>query len=282
MFRSSSCATLTLFGALGLLATLGSCWTGGESLGLPCETNEHCGLKLDCINGFCGGEPLDGLCGNGYVDPGEACDEGEQNSDAGACKLDCTAASCGDGLLGPTEDCDEGEQNSDTGACKLDCTPASCGDGFVGPGEACDGSDGCSPSCVLESCGNGILDPGEDCDDRGESPTCDDDCTEAVCGDMKVNAAAGEACDNDSPAIDDRLCMDNCTVPLLWDDMEPNTPPAAWTHEKVSGDPSVADTWLVTTRKFNSVAGSQRSWDSGTPADNNSVAMKWRRSCRRK
>jgi hypothetical protein len=47
----------------------------------------------------------------------------------------------------------------------------------------------------LPSCGDGVVQAGEDCDTRGESATCNADCTSALCGDGVVNAAAGEACD---------------------------------------------------------------------------------------
>jgi cysteine-rich repeat protein len=257
--------TLTLASAFALLF---GCWNGADSTGLPCENNSHCGRGVDCIAGFCGGQASEALCGNGWLDPGEACDDAEQNAVDGACRPDCTAELCGDGVQGPSEACDLGPDNDDQGACKTDCTLAVCGDGFVGPGEACDdgntaADDGCSPTCMLESCGNGIVDPGEDCDDGEQTATCDDDCTEVVCGDLNVNEAAGEDCDNDAPAVDDRLCLANCTIPLLWDDMEPDTPPVAWTHAKVSGGPSVTDTWLVTPRN---PADGMRSWDSGLPA----------------
>jgi cysteine-rich repeat protein len=247
-------------------AVLVGCWNGADSAGLACEDNTHCGLGLDCINGFCGGEPNDALCGNGHVDPGEACDDGQQNADNGACRTDCTLEVCGDGVQGPSEACDQGEQNDDEGMCKTDCMLATCGDGFVAPTEPCDDGntdpgDGCSPTCTLESCGNGTLEPGEDCDDGGESPTCNDDCTAADCGDAKLNAAAGEACDN-GDANGDYLCMNNCTIPLLWDDMEPDTPTVEWDTQIVSGAPIVENTWSVSPRN----AEGTRSWDSGMPA----------------
>ncbi len=261
-----SLATITT--ALGLLGLLG-CWTGAESEGLPCVDNSHCGLGLDCIAGFCGGEPSDELCGNGYVDPNEACDEGSLNAANGACRLDCTPESCGDGVQGPTEACDLGEQNDNLGTCTLECTLETCGDDNLGPTEVCDdgntiSGDGCSSECTLESCGNGVVDQGEACDDIGESATCDDDCTVVECGDLEVNAEAGEECDNDSPVSDDLLCLSNCTIPLLWDDMEPGTPAVAWSHTKLSGDAEVMDTWTVSSR--NAAGDSMRAWDSGLPA----------------
>lgn len=265
MFRSSC-----LFALSGVLALVVGCWSGEGSRGLPCEDKLHCGLGLECINGFCGGEPSDALCGNGYLDPGEACDEGQQNAEDAACRLDCTPETCGDGVLGPSEACDQGEQNDDLGMCKTDCTPEICGDGFRGPSESCDDGnndpdDGCSPECVNEICGDGITDPGEDCDDGDESPNCNADCTTAECGDAKLNQTAGEACDNDAPASDDALCMSNCTVPLLWDDMEPDTPDVEWSHMLVSGDPGlVPDDWSVSPR--NPQGDSMRAWDSGMPA----------------
>lgn len=260
-FRSISFVSLTL--AILVIIALPSCWSGAGSQGLPCENNVHCGLGLECLNGFCGGEPSDALCGNGWLDPGEDCDEGEQNADNGTCRLDCTPETCGDGVQGPSEACDDGELNGDQAACKTNCTLASCGDDQVGPGEECDGGDNCSPACTLESCGNGTVDSGEDCDAGGESADCDDDCTEVQCGDGNSNEAANESCD-DGNQDDDYTCMANCTVPLLWDDMEVGTPEVDWMHEKVSGEPEVTDQWMV---NADNPKGTGRSWDSGLPPD---------------
>ena len=49
------------------------------------------------------------ICGNGLVEPGEACDDG--NTVAGdGCESDCTETTqlCGDGLVHSTEECDDG------------------------------------------------------------------------------------------------------------------------------------------------------------------------------
>ena len=48
-------------------------------------------------------------CGNGILEPGEECDEGEYNSDTepDGCRTNCRAALCGDGVGDSNEDCDE-------------------------------------------------------------------------------------------------------------------------------------------------------------------------------
>jgi hypothetical protein len=47
-------------------------------------------------------------CGDGVVDDGEECDDGDGNADevADACRLDCVAPTCGDGVLDADEMCD--------------------------------------------------------------------------------------------------------------------------------------------------------------------------------
>lgn len=248
---------------LGLAGLVG-CWTGASSQGLPCTENQQCGLGLECVNNFCGGEPSDALCGNGWLDPGEDCDEGDQNASDGACRPDCTAELCGDGVVGPTEACDEGEQNANDAACKADCTVQVCGDGERGLDEDCDDGntvdgDGCSSICTNEMCGNGVVDPNEDCDDGVETAQCDSDCSFVECGDMTINATAGEDCEHEGEPVNSLACLSNCTVPLLWDDLEPDTPELEWDSEV---DGAASDTWVVSQRN----PQGQRSWDSGIPA----------------
>ncbi len=120
------------------------------------------------------------FCGDGQVDPGEECDDGNANGPGGACLADCVNNVCGDNDKGPGEECDDGENNADNGVCKSDCTLNVCGDGIVGPGEACDDgdqddTDECTNDCAFKSCGNGMLDEGEECDDGNDIP--DDECT---------------------------------------------------------------------------------------------------------
>ena len=176
----------------------------GSSTGQPPDTTG----TLDTT-----GEPP--LCGNGELDDGELCDDGPDNSDKAACKLDCTPQTCGDGELGPGELCDDGNLD-DTDACTAACVPATCGDGLVHTGvEACDDGDdddldACTVACVLNVCGDGRLHTGvEVCDDGEATATCDADCTPPDCGDGLVNAPAGELCD-DGNAIDSDACTTQC------------------------------------------------------------------------
>ena len=81
------------------------------------------------------------FCGDGAIDPGEACDDGPDNGPGNACNADCSLNVCGDGVIGPGEGCDNGVQNGPGNACTATCTPNVCGDGMVGPGEGCDDGD---------------------------------------------------------------------------------------------------------------------------------------------
>jgi cysteine-rich repeat protein len=94
------------------------------------------------------------VCGDGFVDPGEECDDGN-TLDGDGCSHDCKIEhSCGDGIVDPGEQCDDAN-NIDTDGC-IACKLAFCGDGFVEAGvEQCDDGnnidgDGCSAACMVE------------------------------------------------------------------------------------------------------------------------------------
>ncbi len=148
------------------------------------------------------------VCGNGIVEPGEGCDDGNVLTEACAygaksctvCASDCTqrpgaTSFCGDGKLRGAEACDDGNTVAGDG-CSATCTlepsvtcvgepsvcKGICGDGIAGPGEKCDdgnliAGDGCSAACAFEAtCGNGTVEPGEVCDrppGEGCSASCD-------------------------------------------------------------------------------------------------------------
>ena len=106
---------------------------------------------------------LDVGCGNEIVEAGEACDDG--NTDATDACVACAAAICGDGAVREgAEQCDDGNAD-DSDACPTTCETATCGDGFVQAGvDACDdgntaSNDGCA-GCVIERCGDGITQAG--------------------------------------------------------------------------------------------------------------------------
>lgn len=71
------------------------------------------------------------------------------------------AAVCGNGILEAGEDCDDGNA-SNTDACLTTCEAASCGDGFVFVGtESCDagGSNGSCPATCSNSCSSNSCNP---------------------------------------------------------------------------------------------------------------------------
>jgi cysteine-rich repeat protein len=104
-----------------------------------------------------------GFCGDGIVQPGELCDDGN-GVDGDGCEHDCTP-SCGNGKVDPGEECDDGN-GDETDGCRH-CLLPFCGDGVVDPGEECDDGndadgDGCDASCKLETPGGGGCSVGGD------------------------------------------------------------------------------------------------------------------------
>lgn len=99
---------------------------------------------------------------------------------------------CGDGALDPGELCDDGNQIDDD-TCTVGCIPYYCGNGIIDQGysEECDdgnliGTDGCTTECKLPKCGDGYVQAGvEECDDLNSSnyDICLSNCTIATCGD---------------------------------------------------------------------------------------------------
>jgi cysteine-rich repeat protein len=105
------------------------------------------------------------MCGDGVVDEGEACDDGN-NINGDGCSASCTIeAYCSDGVLDIGESCDDGN-NIDGDGCSSECgIEPFCGDGNLGPGEQCDdgnndNGDGCSALCETEADGGDGCTPG--------------------------------------------------------------------------------------------------------------------------
>jgi fibro-slime domain-containing protein len=190
-------------------------------------------------SGGSGNHPFDGgsidlpknimtTCGNGMLDPGEACDDHNSIGGDGCSKIcqiesgwscpnvgqACVRnANCGDGVLTPPEACDDGNQTGGDG-CSADCKSVEsgwqcrvpgkpciplCGDGKITGNEQCDDGntnpgDGCSATCQLE--------PGASCTGMPSK------CTVASCGNGVVET--GEACDC---GTDPTKLPANCTGP---------------------------------------------------------------------
>ncbi|MFH1766506.1 MAG: Ig-like domain-containing protein [Patescibacteria group bacterium] len=148
-------------------------------LGSPCETNIDCG-----VTGVCSTSPIETTRSMSCQDDGAAGDACRWPSTSWR-SIDCKAAtSCGNGQLEPGEQCDDG--NDDTNdTCTNECSANVCGDGYLNFGvEDCDeGNDNgelcsaaygsscsyCSESCRLIStsgtfCGDGVINGGEYCD----------------------------------------------------------------------------------------------------------------------
>lgn len=153
----------------------------------------------DGCNANCQWE-IGALCGNGVLDiDSEECDsailpgsEGYQGLCSPACKL---LASCGDGKMDVGEQCDDGNtQNGDncSANCQVENSNAECGNNIVEAGEKCDdgntqNGDGCDANCQWEAgknCGNGVIDADEECDDGNtqNGDGCDASCHYETCG----------------------------------------------------------------------------------------------------
>ncbi len=140
------------------------------------------------------------FCGNGSVERGEECDDGN-HADGDGCSAECTTeVGCGNGILEVLVD--------DNGIYRVE----ECDDDNTEDG------DGCSSDCRIEGgsapvCGNGVLERGEACDPQAEAwkdGGCTQDCRrEDGCGDGQVDADKGETCDDGNVVFGDG-CDGNC------------------------------------------------------------------------
>jgi cysteine-rich repeat protein len=206
-----------------------------------CPTGIYCPAGTDCAarQQVCIRTP----CGNGRLDPGEVCDDGNI-LDGDGCNATCTSnETCGNGVKDVNEECDYG-LTPDT--CTTSCRSNVCGNDRPDPGEDCDpGSAGmtaqCLPTCKWSRHGDGWVNPldGEQCDGdglgnvtvgiygdacefagtvAGTYRVCNSDCTLGSHGDGKVNRSDGELCDGLSDGVptgrsdcESKTCNSNCT-----------------------------------------------------------------------
>ncbi|MBZ0115676.1 MAG: hypothetical protein K8H88_01685 [Sandaracinaceae bacterium] len=131
------------------------------------------------------------LCGNGRLDVGEECDDG--NTMAGDdCDANCDREGyCGDNTQDDGEVCDDGNLRSGDG-CRADCqSDETCGNGILDPqpnpdtpgGEVCDSTPDCSADCtMITGCGDGTTTAPEECDDADTDrwDACGNDCRDTI------------------------------------------------------------------------------------------------------
>jgi cysteine-rich repeat protein len=196
-----------------------------------CSSGIVCPAPLKCaaVQAVC----ISNLCGNGVVDPGEVCDDGNiMNGDG--CSSDCKSKeACGNGIVDPGEVCDDG--NTVNGQCGGSAGSGCNEDSDCGTGVKCI-ADMCSNDCKSrQTCGNGIVDFDEVCDDGnttngtcGDGSPCDTDldcagigsayCTVDMCSSTcESNQTCGngivdlnEVCDNGSANAVGAACEPGC------------------------------------------------------------------------
>jgi cysteine-rich repeat protein len=166
------------------------------------------------------------VCGNGEVEPGEDCDDGN-TADGDCCSANCTfepaGSVCDDGLF-----CNGQEECDGAGLCEnLGVDP--CDDGVGCTQDACDeASDTCSNTPDDAVCDNGLFcDGAETCDAQldcqpGTPVDCDDGvgCTVDACNE------GTDSCDNtpDDAACNNGLFCDGVETCDAVNDCQPGTP----------------------------------------------------------
>jgi cysteine-rich repeat protein len=181
-----------------------------------------------CVPQSCG----DGVV---QTSAGEACDKGidpvtgaRLNGPGTGCSFSCTSDTCGNGMLDPGEACDDGTNNGPGKRCSIACTLTPiCGDGQKDGTEQCDdmntvSGDCCSSDCKLETnvCGNSKIETCggqvEQCDNGADHSCCTANTCQIVVpvcqnGIKEACGANPEQCD-DGNNIPGDGCEPNCTL----------------------------------------------------------------------
>jgi hypothetical protein len=154
-----------------------------------------------------GADGTTGACGNGALDPGEACDTQIAAGQLGACPSDCD-----DGQACTSDTLQNG------GSCQAKCSHATL--------TQCKGGDGCCPlgcndnndtdCAVSANCGNGQLDKGETCDTAikvgafGACPTSCKDGNDCTADKLQSPGTCNASCLNTPIAKCSGLTKDGC------------------------------------------------------------------------
>ncbi|MFW5738816.1 MAG: DUF4215 domain-containing protein, partial [Myxococcota bacterium] len=179
-----------------------------------------------CDGPGCVDADVEPACGDGVLNPGEVCDDGNGESGDG-CAANCDAVEngfacptpgeacvstvvCGDGKVTGTETCDDGNVGGGDGCdanCQLEpgwacpvigaaCEAAMCGDDIIAGNEQCEdgddppeSGDGCDANCLFED-GFKCETPGEPC----KPTTCNDGVEEGTEACDDGNNDMGDGC----------------------------------------------------------------------------------------
>ena len=194
-----------------------ACLTAAQAAFTACKgacTQQTAPMFADCANAFgaCVGvcpNLSDGLCGNGTLDAGEQCDDGNTVSGdccSAGCKFELSGSACtSDGNVCTDDLCDG------KGACQHTANTASCDDGhFCTVGDTCQNGScqGTARDCsgAADQCNAGVCDDGAaqcvkqakadggTCDD-GDACTRSDTCQGGTCaGGNPVACTASDQC----------------------------------------------------------------------------------------
>ncbi|MCB9568046.1 MAG: DUF4215 domain-containing protein [Myxococcales bacterium] len=255
---TTTSATNTTPGTASATSSTSGTMSGTESAG---ETTGSTGGTESTTSPTSGTDTTGGgVCGDGNLDAGEECDDGDANGTARSmCEADCTVKQqgvCGDGNVDVGEECDDGNTDPGDGcdaSCVIEPMDPVCGNGILEDGEACDDGnnvddDGCQADCTETppgECGNGVQEWDEQCDDGNlkNGDGCEDDCTPtplpACLAPEDYISCDGSLNKNDPLAPFQALglaCSDKNSESILISDTQFNSPDAtAWQIAKGFG-----------------------------------------------
>lgn len=194
------------------------------------DSNASGGMLMNCSVGCVNSGNnenwfFDGTCGDGVVNSGEQCDDGDSNN-ADDCPNDCQLAVCGDNIVEGFEQCEP----PNSSVCQSNCLLKGAGGGGGGGGSsAVTSTTYANRPPPPDGCGNGVLDieKGEECDAGPRFNglgTCSYDCKILVCGDGVVSPEIGENCEpklksnvGGVKTFEKLTCGQICTAPEVTD-----------------------------------------------------------------